>query len=100
MVLGTTRRPILLASSVLHLTAQEIVEIYAARFALETLIRDLKQHIGFCEYQAITTIAFVRFIQLCCCAASLGRLMLIKGKSQTWLNKDSQRRPIYHLSFC
>jgi hypothetical protein len=35
VVVGTTSRPILLGSSVLHLTAQEIIEIYAPRFALE-----------------------------------------------------------------
>lgn len=35
VVVGTTSRPIRLASRVLNLTAQELVEIYAARFALE-----------------------------------------------------------------
>ena len=87
VVVGTTGRPILLASSVLNLTAQEIVEIYAARFALEILIRDLKQHIGLGTYQAITTIAFVPpQTQLCCCAATIGRLILLKEASQPWLD--------------
>jgi hypothetical protein len=90
VVVEGVKHPILLVSTSMSLSAKEIIEIYAARFALELAIRDLKQHIGFCDYQSITTIAFLRFAQLCCCALSIGRLILCQAKSQPWLNDESK----------
>lgn len=91
VVVEGINRPILLISTSLSLTAQEIVEIYAARFCVELAIRDLKQSIGFCDYQSITTIAFIRFTQLCCCAASIGQLILAKGTKEAWLEPNDMR---------
>jgi len=81
VVIKTQGRPIILASSAPGLTAGEIIAIYGGRFSLELAIRDLKQHFGFCHYQATTTLAFLRFTQLCCCAATIGRLILLKKDS-------------------
>ena len=43
--------------------------------------RELKQYIGFGEYQATTTVAFLRFTQLCCCALSIAKLILRKKEA-------------------
>lgn len=78
VVIEAAGRPILLMSTSLSLCAKEIIEIYGARFSLETAIRELKQQMGFCDYQSTTTLAFLRFTQLCCCALSIARLLLSK----------------------
>lgn len=82
-------RPILLISTDLSLTAQEIIEIYGARFSIEIAIRDLKQHVGFSDYQMTTTLGIVRFVQLCCCALSIGQLILSKSQSLSWMDSES-----------
>ena len=76
-----TNRPILLVSTSLDLSPTQILEIYAARFSIEIAIRELKQHFGLGDYQSTTTSAFLRFTQLCCIAASLARLVLLKHLS-------------------
>jgi len=80
VIIATKSHPILLVSTQCALTPQQIIEIYGARFALELTIRDLKQHLGLGDYQLTTPIAFLRFAQLCCCAATLGRLILCRSQ--------------------
>jgi len=89
VVLSGVKRPILIASTSKSLTAKEIIQIYAARFSLEIAIRELKQHLGFGDYQATTTAAFLRFTQLCCCALSIAKLILAKQESLDFLAQDS-----------
>jgi len=89
VVLSGVKHPILLASTSMSLTAKEIIQIYSARFSLEIAIRELKQHLGFCDYQATTTVAFLRFTQLCCCALSIARLILAQEESLPFLAEDS-----------
>ena len=89
VVIDTPKRPILLVSSALGLTPKQIIEIYGGRFALEVAIRELKQEIGFGDYQCTKTLAFLRFTQLCCCALALGRLILSKKSSLSGLSDDS-----------
>ena len=81
VVIKAKKRPILLVTTHLSLTPKQIIEIYGARFSLEIAIRELKQYIGFGQYQATTTIAFLRFTQLCCCALSIAKLILRKKES-------------------
>jgi hypothetical protein len=78
VVIKGKKRPILLVTTHLSLTPKQIIEIYGARFSLEIAIRELKQYIGFGDYQATTTVAFLRFTQLCCCALSIAKLILSK----------------------
>jgi hypothetical protein len=78
VVIKAKKRPILLVTTHLSLTPKQIIEIYGARFSLEIAIRELKQYIGFGDYQATTTVAFLRFTQLCCCALSIAKLILSK----------------------
>lgn len=82
-------RPILLVSTDLDLTAKQILEIYGARFSIELAIRDLKQSVGFSDYQMTSTLGIVRFAQLCCCALSVGLLMLSKSHTLSWVNRES-----------
>ena len=94
VVIATQADPIILLSTNLTLTAGQIIEIYAGRFSLEIAIRDLKQKIGFTDYQMTTTIAFLRFAQLCCCALSLGQLILAKSHSLSWVGAaDDKNQP-------
>ncbi|MCH8294218.1 transposase [Candidatus Poribacteria bacterium] len=88
VVIATKAGPIILLSTNLTLTAGQIIEIYAGRFSLEIAIRDLKQKIGFTDYQMTTTIAFLRFAQLCCCALSLGQLILAKSHLLDWVDSS------------
>jgi hypothetical protein len=78
VVIKAKKHPILLVTTHLSLTPKQIIEIYGARFALEIAIRELKQFCGFGDYQATTTVAFLRFSQLCCCALSIAKLILSK----------------------
>jgi len=78
VVIKAKKRPILLVTTHFSLTPKQIIEIYGARFSIEIAIRELKQHIGFGDYQATTTVAFLRFTQLCCCALSIAKLILRK----------------------
>ena len=89
VVIATKANPIILLSTNLTLTAGQIIEIYAGRFSLEIAIRDLLQKVGFTDYQMTTTIAFIRFAQLCCCALSLGQLILAKSHSLAWVSPTS-----------
>lgn len=83
IVEGTTR-PVLLACTDLTLTAQQILELYAARFSLELAIRDVKGSFGVGDDQATTTLAFCRDVLLSCVACCIGRLLLQQGHVDTW----------------
>lgn len=77
VVIATAKQPLILMTTAGSLTPMQLVEIYAARFTIELTIRDLKQHLGLAQYQSTTTLAFCRFLQLVCCANTLGQLMML-----------------------
>ena len=89
-----TNRSILLVSTSLDLSTTQILEIYAARFSIEIAIRELKQYFGLGDYQSTTTLAFLRFTQLCCTAASLARLVLLKHHSPEGIRKTTGKSTI------
>ena len=80
------RKPIIFISTDMSLTGAQIIQIYSARFSIEIAIRDLKQHFGFCDYQATTTTSIFRFVQLSCISSCLWRLMLLPENASTWLS--------------
>jgi hypothetical protein len=82
----------------LTLNAAQIRELYAARFSLEIAIRDLKQHVGFGDYQSTTAIAIDRFVHLCCTAFCIGKVMMLPENAPTWLD-DGKPTAINALSF-
>lgn len=86
VVVEGVQRPVLLVCTDLTMTAQHILELYAARFSLELAIRDLKGFCGFGEYQSTTTLAFCRFVLLSCVACCVGRLCLHRRHVETWLD--------------
>jgi hypothetical protein len=90
--------PIILISTDLTLTAKEIIEIYASRFSIEIAIRDLKQHLGFGDYQCTTTSSILRFVQLSCVSLCLWRLMLLSEDTASWLS-DSESEMISESEF-
>jgi hypothetical protein len=94
---GTTR-PILLVCTDLSMTASQILELYAARFSLELAIRDLKGFVGLGDYQSTTTLAFCRFVLLCCVALCLGRLLLHGNHVEAWMN-DISGEPVQESQF-
>jgi hypothetical protein len=77
VVVEGTHEPIILISTDLTLSAAEIIEIYSSRFSIELAIRDLKQHLGFGDYQCTTTLSIFRFVRLSCISFCLCRLMLL-----------------------
>jgi GTP:adenosylcobinamide-phosphate guanylyltransferase len=87
VVIESIKKPVILVCSDITLSASQIIVIYAARFALEITIRDVKQHSEFTDYQGSTTIAIARFVQLCCTAFSIWKMMLLPENASSWLDK-------------
>lgn len=93
---GATR-PLLLACTDVTLTAQQILELYAARFSLELAIRDVKGYFGIGDYQATTTLAFCRHVLLSCVACCIGRLLLEQGHVTPWMAEASLPTPVSEM---
>ena len=62
---GKESRPTYLFSTDLSLSADAVVELYAARFQIELAFRELKNYYGFGHCQARRTGAAERHVQLC-----------------------------------
>jgi hypothetical protein len=67
-----------LISTDLSLTAAQIIEIYGSRFSIEIAIRDMKQHLGFEEYQHHSLFPALRFLHIVAVAYNIGKIALIK----------------------
>ncbi len=78
VVVEGIKEPLIFLCTDLSLSAAQILEIYGARFSIELAIRDLKGQLGLGDYQCITPLAILRFVQLACTALSLFRLILLK----------------------
>jgi hypothetical protein len=76
--------PVIFVCTDLTLNAAQIRELYAARFSLDIAIQDLKQHVGFGDYQSTTAID--RFVQLCCTAFCIWTLVMLPENAPTWLD--------------
>jgi hypothetical protein len=85
VVVEGIKKPIILVSTDLALTAAQIIEIYGARFTIEIAIRDLKGHFGLADYQCYLHIAIHRFVHLACLALCLFRLIQLKEDTRAWL---------------
>lgn len=98
VVVEGVQRPILLVCTDLSMSASQILELYAARFSLELVIRDLKGSCGLGDYQSTTTLAFCRFVLLSCVAFCLGRLLLHGKHVEAWLD-DLSAAPVKETGF-
>jgi hypothetical protein len=85
VVVEGLKKPIILFSTDLALSAVQIIEIYGARFVIELAIGDLKQYFGLADYQCYLTTAIHRFVHLACLAFCLYRLIQLKEESRAWL---------------
>jgi len=79
--------PIILICTDLSLTPGEIIELYGSRFSLEITIRELKQNLGLGDYQCYKTMAFHRFVHLCCVAYCIFKMILMED--HYWLRANS-----------
>jgi hypothetical protein len=90
-------------SSDLSLTPREIATLYAARFTIEMLFRELKQHFGMGHYQVRLPEAILKHVHLSGVACALTQLLalappeslgagLLQPQTMPW------RRPAPHLS--
>lgn len=70
------KKPCYLISTNIHLPAIDIVKYYAKRFKIEQMIKDLKQRLGFGDYQVRTLQAILRHVALS--LLSYGVLVLLK----------------------
>ncbi len=75
-----------LISTDITLTPAQIIEIYGARFSIETSIRDMKQHLGLGDYQHQSLLPTLRFLHLVAVAYSIGKITLLKYSNVSWLS--------------
>jgi len=68
---------VVLMSSERSLSAREIVQRYAARFAIEIVFRELKQRFGVSDYQVRSREAILRHVHLSFVACSLLQALLV-----------------------
>lgn len=75
-------------STDLSLTAVQIIEIYGSRFSIEMAIRDMKQNLGLEDYQHQSLLPTIRFMHLSAVAYNIGRILLIKHSSCSWMQME------------
>jgi SRSO17 transposase len=85
------KKPRYLVSTNIHLSAIEVVKYYANRWKIEQMIKDLKQRLGFGDYQVRNPKAIYRHVAL----ALLSFCVLILFKIIQWLR---DKNVFLHLS--
>jgi hypothetical protein len=83
---GSNGKLIILISTDLSLSASQIIEIYGSRFSIEMAIRDIKQHLGFEEYQHHSLFPALRFLHIVGATYNIGKTVLVKYTHCKWLN--------------
>ena len=78
VVVEGIKAPLIFLSTDLRLSANQIIEIYGARFSIEHALRSLKHQLGLADDQCTTWGAMVRFVHLACTALCLFRLLLLQ----------------------
>jgi len=79
------KKPVYLVCTNIHLPAIEIIKYYAKRWKIEQMIKDLKQRLGFGDYQVRDLQAIQRHVAL----ALLSYFVLILLKILQWLKDKS-----------
>jgi transposase len=91
------KRPmVFLFSTDTKLTAEEIVRVYCARFAIETGFRDAKQEFGLTTYQVRSEKGIERLVHLCLWAQTLLRLVCWEAKPEAIYGE--WRKPLGYLT--
>ena len=92
----TSGKIVFLFSTDLTLSDAQIVQAYAARFAIETGFRDAKQSFGLTTYQVRNETGFVRLVHLCLWAQTLLRLRCWNTVPSD--NYGGWRKPLSYLT--
>ena len=79
------KKPIYLVCTNIHLPALEIIKYYAKRWKIEQMIKDLKQRLGFGDYQVRNLRAIQRHVAL----VLLSYFVLVLLKILQWLKDKS-----------
>ena len=91
VVVKTDGKPLILFSTATLMRAEDIIELYGARFAIEGAIRELKGEMGLNDYQQTTTLGFYRFVNLICLAYSLWKSFAIISAPDLWSSQYHDR---------
>jgi hypothetical protein len=92
VVLRTVKGKLMaLTSTDTSLTAGQIIEIYGSRFSIELAIRDVKQYLGFGQYQHHQLLPVLRFVHIAGIAYNIGKIVLIKYAKSQWLTIPSDK---------
>lgn len=85
VVVKTASRPLILVCSSNSISAQDIIQLYAARFSIEMAIEQMKGPLGWEDYQCYTYLAFHRFVNLVCFAASWWKTISLCIPASSWI---------------
>ena len=80
------KKPVYLVSTNLYLSAIDVLKYYAKRWKIEQMIKDLKQRLGFGDYQARSLKAIERHVAL----VLLSYFVLVLLKVLQWLRDKKQ----------
>lgn len=75
------KKTVILMTTNLTLCAKDMLEVYRSRFQIEFSFRDLKQHLGFEDYQVRRKTAICRFLNITLLVYSLLRIVLVTNQS-------------------
>lgn len=92
----TASYPLILVCSSMTISPEDIIQLYAARFSIETAIEQMKGSLGWCDYQCYTFIAFHRFVNLICFAASWWKTLSLCTDVSSWCKDFSPMLYINH----
>ncbi len=91
------KKPLYLVSTNIHLPAIDVIKYYAKRWKIEQMIKDLKQRLGFGDYQVRDLHALQRHVALA--LLSYFVLILLKILQQTQEHENSLSLSIRSLAF-
>jgi Transposase DDE domain len=80
------KKPVYLVCTNLHVSAIDMITYYAKRWKIEQMIKDLKQRLGFGDYQARNLDAIKRHVAI----VLLSYFVLVLLKILTWLKNKHQ----------
>ena len=75
------KKPIILMATNLNLSAADMLRVYSARFQVEFCIRDMKQHLGFTQYQVRRSEAVRRFLNIAILVYSLLKIAFFTSEN-------------------
>lgn len=98
VVVKTKAKPLILVCTALHLTAVDIIELYAARFPIETAIQFMKGEMGMLDCQCTTSVAAHRFMNLVCIATAWWRAIAMTIPVKTWSKNFTPKPYVVHTN--